>query len=64
MQELKCYRCGKVMKEKHVMLQSIVYLGDVGPRHDICDECYKSFLTWLSAGPILLEGCHLAYNGK
>ena len=44
---LHCYRCGKRIPEKHHMIQNIVYLGDPGPRHDICEDCYVSFLNWL-----------------
>lgn len=51
--EIKCYRCGKKMKKKMHMIQSIVYLEGIGPRCDICESCFKSFIDWLQdRGPV------------
>lgn len=48
--ELRCYRCGKSMNEKNHMIQTITYLGGIGPRRDICENCFISFTNWLTEG--------------
>lgn len=46
--ELKCARCGAIMKDKHYLIQNMEYMGKASPRLDICDACNESFKYWLS----------------
>lgn len=46
-QLLKCKRCGKIIPEKHWLIQDVEYLGETSPRMPICEECHESFLHWL-----------------
>lgn len=48
--EIRCFRCGEPMDEKNHMIQTITYLGGMGPRHDICKNCFISFTSWLASG--------------
>ena len=48
--ELRCARCGEIMSEKNHMIQHINYLGNIGPRRDICESCFISFTNWLAEG--------------
>lgn len=48
--ELRCTRCGEPMSEKKHMIQHINYLGDIGMRLDICENCFVSFTNWLAEG--------------
>ena len=48
--EIKCFRCGEIMSEKNHMIQHISYLGNIGPRRDICENCFISFTNWLAEG--------------
>lgn len=48
--ELRCFRCGEIMSEKKHMIQTITYLGGIGPRHDICENCFIGFTNWLAEG--------------
>lgn len=45
--EIKCARCGKKLEKKHYMLQVAEYLGELQPRVDICDDCFKSYTIWM-----------------
>lgn len=38
------------MNEKEHMIQHINYLGNIGPRRDICETCFNSFVNWLAYG--------------
>ena len=46
--QLKCARCGAVIKDKHHLIQHMEYLGQASPRLDICDSCNESFKYWLA----------------
>lgn len=48
--EIKCVRCGKKLEKKHYMLQVAEYLGELQPRVDICDDCFKSYTNWILGG--------------
>lgn len=47
LKQLKCARCGAVIKDKHYLIQHIEYLSQASPRLDICDSCNESFKYWL-----------------
>lgn len=43
---LKCARCGKIIPEKHWLIQDMEYLGEGSSRLPICEECHESLLYW------------------
>ena len=47
-----CGRCGKPLEKKHIMLQVVEYLGDVGKRVPICEDCHLSYVAWMINGRI------------
>lgn len=48
--DIRCFRCGEIMSEKKHIIQHINYLGNIGPRRDICENCFISFTNWLAEG--------------
>ena len=69
--EIKCTRCGKKLEKKHYMLQVVEYCGEWQPRVDICDDCFKSYTTWMLSGEVMKNMtamgvdafCEIAING-
>ncbi len=50
--EFRCHRCNKIMSSKKYMIQPIVYLGDIGPRYNVCENCYQGFMNWMASGDL------------
>ena len=47
MLEIRCIRCKKRLPEKHMMFQTITYLGKMSKRYDICNECYDALRDFM-----------------
>lgn len=69
-----CDRCGKVGYETRCKRKFFTYYevgaipletwGDTGPVVDLCDDCYKDFVTWFGGEKKTDELLRLKRGGK